>query len=86
MLDFNHYEITEIYRPRYTCMDYLPLQYGGMNVLAAIGGVGKTFLTIELAIRHLIEKPLERAYVWTTEDESGISKDRAFAIAARVLS
>jgi len=85
-MDFNWSHETKIYRPKFSCSEYLPILKGHVNMLSAPGGFGKSFVSIILALHFLKENPFSTAYIWSTEDEAGIAKDREIAIVNKYLS
>lgn len=62
------------------CKDYLPLVEGVVNMIAAPGGTGKTFIGMRVTLYYLMEKPFAKALIWGTEDELGLLKMREQAL------
>jgi len=63
---------------------FLPFPRDTVSMVAAGGGVGKTFLMIQAAMRIIDEDNL-KIFMWLTEDKVEISKKRAELIAKSVI-
>ncbi len=50
-------------------LDGIPVPETGIVMFVGDGDVGKSFITLKLAIEYLIQHPDERALFWFTEDE-----------------
>jgi len=64
---------------------FLPFPKATVSMVAAAGGVGKTFLLIQAAMRIIDEDNL-KIFMWLTEDKIEISKKRAEVIANDVMN
>ena len=62
--------------PEFICKDWLPIPKKTVTIFSAGGGTGKTFITLQLAMRYLAENPLEKAFCWLSEDDIGIARER----------
>lgn len=65
---------------------FIPLNRGSLTMIAGEGGVGKTFLSIRMAIEFLSENPTEKAVLFLTEDIPGTLKARLNAIIAEFFN
>ena len=63
-------------KPEFLLEDFLPIPKSALTLLSATGGSGKTFLTIQAAIR-LVQNPKMKVLLWLSEDPSGLTKYRA---------
>ena len=86
MLDLHWSKETRIEKPKFVTESYLPIVRNAFTVIAAPGGVGKTFIGLITALHFLAEHPLSKAYVWASEDPSGVMKDREVAIVSKYMS
>lgn len=68
----------------FICKSFLPFPKATVSMVAAGGGVGKTFLLIQTAMRIIDEENL-KVFMWLTEDKVEISKKRAELIATKIL-
>lgn len=69
----------------YVCKKFIPFPKDQVTVLSARGGTGKTFAMLQAAMHFLDEYPLEKAFLWLSEDALGKSKRRAELIASQFL-
>lgn len=69
----------------YICEDWLPVPRKTVSLIVAEGGVGKSWIIIQLALRHLIKNPNEKVFAWLSEDLKGLSKFRANLICSKIL-
>ncbi|MBD3843264.1 MAG: AAA family ATPase [Campylobacterales bacterium] len=69
----------------YICEDWLPVPKKTVSMVVANGGVGKSWIIIQLALRHLIKNPNEKVFAWLSEDPKGLSKFRANLICSKIL-
>ncbi|MFK5976905.1 MAG: AAA family ATPase [Sulfurovum sp.] len=59
------------------CKDWLPIPCSALTLISADGGVGKTWIAVQLAVRYVIEhKYKKRAYLWLSEDPEGVIHSR----------
>lgn len=74
--------------PSIVCRKYLPLIKNEINLISAPGGVGKTFAALVLALHFLHEDMTGKstAYIWATEDTTGLMKAREMAVVNQYLS
>lgn len=66
----------EAKEPRFVCKDFIPIPEKTVTIFSAGGGTGKTFLVLQLAMRFLVENSSEKAFLWLSEDDIGIAKER----------
>jgi len=64
--------------------NWLPMPVGTVSMLPAPGGVGKTWVLIQAAIRYAIEYPDKQSALWLTEDPASETMMRARAICEHV--
>lgn len=72
--------------PEFACKDFIPIPKKTVTIFSAGGGTGKTFLILQLAMRYLNEHPSEKAFLWLSEDDIGIAKERLNKITNVVYS
>ena len=65
--------------------DFLPLPKTKVTMLSGAGGLGKSFLAIQLAIRMICEKNDRKVLLWLSEDTAGESRERANQILTKVM-
>jgi len=70
----------------YICEDWLPFPKKTVSMIVASGGIGKSWITIQLALRYLIKNPNEKVFAWLSEDTKGLSKFRANLISSEILN
>ena len=70
----------------FICKDWLPIPKKTVTIFSAGGGTGKTFITLQLAMRYLSENPLEKAFCWLSEDDIGIARERLNEITKSVYT
>jgi replicative DNA helicase len=80
--NFKEIEKEEI---EYICKDWLPIPRKTVSMIVAEGGIGKSWILLQLALRHLIENPNEKVFAWLSEDPKGLSKHRADLICSKIL-
>lgn len=69
----------------YICEDWLPVPRKTVSMIVAEGGIGKSWILLQLALRHLIKNPNEKVFAWLSEDPKGLSKFRAKLICSKIL-
>jgi len=69
----------------YICQDWLPIPRKTVSLIVAEGGIGKSWILLQLALRHLIKNPNEKVFAWLSEDPKGLSKHRAELICSKIL-
>lgn len=74
----------EAKEPYFVCKDFIPIPEKTVTIFSAGGGTGKTFLILQLAMRFLVENPSEKAFLWLSEDDIGIAKERLSEISSFV--
>ena len=72
-------------KPEFYLEDFLPIPKSAITMISASGGSGKTFLSIQIAIRMIKENPKHKVLLWLSEDDKGIVKHRADEILNKVL-
>lgn len=80
--NFKEIEKEEI---EYICSNWLPVPRKTVSMIVAEGGIGKSWILLQLAIRHLIKNPNEKVFAWLSEDPKGLSKVRADLICSKIL-
>lgn len=91
MSDYDLFEmepISEIKEEQteYICEDWLPAPRKTVSMIVANGGIGKSWIFIQLALRHLIKNPNEKVFAWLSEDPKGLSRFRANLISSEILN
>lgn len=72
-------------KPEFYLEDFLPIPKSALTMLSAPGGSGKSFLSIQLAIR-LAQNEKSKILLWLSEDPSGLTKHRAEEILNKIPS
>lgn len=80
ILDINEEEI------KFICQDWLPIPLKTVSMILAEGGVGKSWIAIQAAMRYVKGEDGVKAFLWLSEDPSGITKSRASSIAKKILN
>ena len=70
--------------PSFYCREWLPIPKNTITMISAPGGTGKSFLSIQLAIRIIAENPNNRVLLWLSEDPLFYTKDRIDKIFNRI--
>ena len=64
-------------KPLFHCKNWLPIPSSALTLISADGGVGKTWISLQLAIRYVVEHKFEKkAFLWLSEDPEGIISER----------
>jgi len=71
--------------PSFYCAEWLPIPKNTLTMISAPGGTGKSFLSIQLAIRIIAENPSHRVLLWLSEDPLYYTKDRIDKIFERIV-
>jgi len=71
--------------PQFYCKEWLPIPKNTLTMISAPGGTGKSFLSIQLAIRIIAENPEHRVLLWLSEDNLFYTKDRINKIFERIM-
>ncbi len=58
----------------------VPYPTKGLTMLTGDGGVGKSFIALQVAISYLEQHPKEKALFWFTEDHEAIVKERVGSV------
>lgn len=84
--DFNMIRVGDIEdgKTDFILKDWLPIPKGTVTIVSAPGGTGKTWLAIQIALRHN-RATSKKCAVWLSEDPSYESKDRTKAICEHIL-
>jgi len=75
-------EATEI---EYFLKEWLPIPKSAVSMLTSAGGIGKTMLAIQIALRIVAENPDRKVLLWLTEDPEGQIKSRLNEITYNVF-
>ena len=70
-------------KPEFWCKDWLPIPVGVATMISGVGGTGKGWLALQLALR--LAKEGKRVYLWFSEDTCGLVKDRYDAVKKEIL-
>jgi replicative DNA helicase len=76
--------------PSFYCKEWLPIPKNTLTMISAPGGTGKSFLSIQLAIR-IIQELLrndnnQKVLIWLSEDPLSITKDRIQKVISRIMN
>ena len=66
--------------PKFLLEDILPIQENEINIISAAGGSGKSYLSLFIALQYISNYKENRAFLWLSEDEIGVSKKRATSL------
>ena len=72
--------------PQFYCESWLPIPKNTLTMISAPGGTGKSFLSIQLAIRIVAENQNNRVLLWLSEDPLFYTKDRIDKIFNRITT
>ena len=82
LADFSMVENRDI---EFILKDFLPIPKKAVTLLSAKGGVGKSWLVLQLALRYLNENPNAKIFAWLSEDPLFATKKRAEKIINEIL-
>jgi len=71
--------------PEFMVKDWLPIPKATTSMLVAPGGTGKTWVSLQLAVRMVREDAARKVFLWLSEDPEGIVKSRYDAVISDVL-
>ena len=71
---------------QFICKNWLPIPKQTVSMITAPGGIGKTWLIIQLAIRAILNNEVQRAFLWLSEDPKEISKNRINKVFNEILN
>jgi len=71
--------------PEFMTTGWLPIPKATTSMIVAPGGTGKTWLTLQLAIRMAREDAGRKIFLWLSEDPEGIVRSRYDAIISKIL-
>lgn len=85
---FTSQDITDIAAEEadFICKEWLPFPKKTVSLITAPGGSGKSWLVLQLMMRHLVESPNAKAFAWLSEDPTGLTAHRAGKISDAILS
>ena len=66
--------------PKFLLEDILPIQENEINIISAAGGSGKSYLSLYISLQYISNYKENRAFLWLSEDEIGVSKKRATSL------
>jgi replicative DNA helicase len=72
--------------PEFYLKNWLPIPLGTITIISALGGTGKTWLVVQLALRFILENPNKKVFLWLSEDLEAIVKHRMNLICESILS
>lgn len=68
----------------FVCKSWLPFPKNTVSMVSAGGGVGKSFLLLQAAMRMVRDEKL-KVFMWLSEDPLGLSRSRFEMIATQIL-
>lgn len=71
--------------PEFMLKSWLPIPKATTSMLVAPGGTGKTWLSLQMAIRMAREDAGRKIFLWLSEDPEGVVKSRYDAIIEKIL-
>lgn len=85
---FDAHDITTIESEEadFICKSWLPFPKKTVSLITAPGGSGKSWLVLQLMMRHLSETVNSKAFAWLSEDPTGLTAHRADKIATSIVS
>lgn len=69
----------------FICKEWLPFPKKTVSMISAPGGSGKSWLVLQLMMRHAIENPQSKSFAWLSEDPTGLTASRAQKITTSIL-
>jgi len=70
----------------FICKSWLPFPKKTVSLISAPGGSGKSWMVLQLMMRHLIDTPTAKAFAWLSEDPTGLTAHRAEKIASSIVA
>ena len=86
LLEINNIDTIEDKEVEFICKTWLPIPIRTVSLITAPGGVGKSWFVLQLAIRAIQEKKINKAFLWLSEDPKEISKNRFNKVFEKVLN
>lgn len=71
--------------PEFYIKNWLPIPLGTITMISAPGGTGKTWITIQIAIRFILQNIDKKVFLWLSEDLESIIKHRMNSICSSIL-
>lgn len=72
--------------PEFYLKNWLPIPNGTITIISALGGTGKTWLVVQLALRFILENPNKKVFLWLSEDLESIVKNRMNSVCIDILN
>ena len=86
LLEINNINNIKDKEVEYICKSWLPIPRRTVSLITAPGGIGKSWLVQQLAIRSIEEGIVQKAFLWLSEDPKEISKSRFTKIYKDILN
>ncbi|MEA2100690.1 MAG: AAA family ATPase, partial [Campylobacterota bacterium] len=86
IFEINNINDIEEQNVEFICKEWLPIPIRTVSLITAPGGVGKSWLVQQLAIRAIKEGKIKKAFLWLSEDPKEISKNRFNSVFDKVLN
>ena len=80
LFNFVDFSIIQEKTPNFLLEDILPIQEKEINIISAAGGSGKSYLSLYISLQYISRYKENRAFLWLSEDEIGVSKKRATSL------
>lgn len=71
--------------PEFYIKNWLPIPLGTITMISAPGGTGKTWITVQIAIRFILQNIDKKVFLWLSEDLESIIKHRMNSICSSIL-
>lgn len=80
LFNFVDFSIIQEKTPNFLLEEIIPIQEKEINIISAAGGSGKSYLSLYIALQYISKYKENRAFLWLSEDEIGVSKKRATSL------
>ncbi len=71
--------------PEFYLKNWLPIPLGTITIISALGGTGKTWIVVQVALRFILENPNKKVFLWLSEDLESIVKHRMNSVCSDIL-
>ena len=71
--------------PEFYLKNWLPIPLGTITIISALGGTGKTWIVVQVALKFILENPNKKVFLWLSEDLESIVKHRMNSVCSDIL-